>query len=178
MNLPSLLIALLWVMFGVWLLAGLGDWLCHRRSQIQRSAGTAESALHLLLYLLIAAPIVVALFMEINATVLVFMATCVLAHMAVSLWDTSFAQPRRHISPLEQQIHSYLEMLPLFAVTLAVVLHWEAFVEPEWGWSLRLRPLPPGYRAGVLLALLVGLLLIVEELLRCLRAAAQPRSPE
>jgi hypothetical protein len=170
MNLRALLIGLLCVMFPVWLLAGLGDWLCHRRSQIQRSAGPRESALHLLLYLLIAAPIVVALFMEINATVLVFMATCALAHMAVSLWDTSFAQPRRHISPLEQQIHSYLEMLPLFAVALAVVLHWQASVDPEWGWSLRLHPLPAGWRPGVLLALLAGLLLIVEELLRCLRA--------
>jgi hypothetical protein len=171
MTLRSLLISLLCLSLPLWLLAGFGDWLCHRRSQIQRTAGPRESALHLLLYLLIALPVALALFLEIEAALLLFMAACVLAHMAVSLWDTSFAQPRRHISPLEQQIHSYLEMLPLFAVALTAVLHWDAVVHPAWHWSKRLDPLPESWTLAVLLALLSGLLLIVEEWLRCLRAA-------
>jgi hypothetical protein len=85
MNLPSLLTGLLCLTLPLWLLAGLGDWLCHRRSQIQHTTGARESALHLLLYLLIALPIVLALFLAIDAMLLVFMAACVLAHMAVSL---------------------------------------------------------------------------------------------
>jgi len=176
MNLPSLLTGLLCLTLPLWLLAGLGDWLCHRRSQIQHTTGSRESALHLLLYLLIALPIVLALFLAIDATLLVFMAACVLAHMAVSLWDTSVAQPRRYISPLEQQIHSYLEMLPLFALALTVVLHWDTLLHPEWHWSFRLQPLPKAWTLGVLLGLLAGLLMIVEELVRCLRAARGPTS--
>jgi hypothetical protein len=174
MTLQSLLIGLLCLTLPLWLLAGFGDWLSHRRSQIDRTAGPRESALHLLLYLLIALPIALALFLEIGTALLLFMTACVLAHMAVSLWDTSFAQPRRHISPLEQQIHSYLEMLPLFAVALAAVLHWNAVVNPAWHWSVRLAPLPTSWTLGVLAALLAGLLLIVEELWRCLRAARRP----
>jgi hypothetical protein len=171
MTLPSLLIGLLCLTLPLWLLAGFGDWLCHLRSQIQRTAGPWESALHLLLHLLIALPVALSLFLEIEAPLLLLMAVCVLAHMVVSLWDTSFAQPRRHISPLEQQIHSYLEMLPLFALALTAVLHWNAVVHPAWQWSKRLDPLPESWTLGVLVALLAGLLLIVEEWLRCVRAA-------
>jgi hypothetical protein len=158
----------------LWLLAGFGDWLCHRHSQIQHTAGPRESALHLVLYLLIAVPIILALFLEMDFMLLVLMAVCTLAHMGVSLWDTSFAQPRRHISPLEQQIHSYLEMLPLFAVALAIVLHWDAITHPVWRWSFRVQPLPTAWTAGVLVALLAGQVLIAEELLRCLAAARRP----
>jgi hypothetical protein len=170
MSLRPLLLGLLCLMLGAWLLAGLGDWLCHRRTRIEATGGPGESALHLLLYLLIALPLVLALFLEIDATLLAVSAIAVVAHMAVSLWDTSFAQPRRHISPLEQQIHSYLEMLPLFALALAVVLHWNAVLDPDWSVSLRARPLPGAWTTGVLIGLSAGLALIVEELVRCLRA--------
>ena len=173
MTLRALLIVLLCVMLPIWLLAGFGDWLCHRRTKIESTAGPRESALHVLLYLLIAVPLALAMFLQITALLMVFMAAGVLAHMAVSLWDTSFAQPRRHISPLEQQIHSYLAMLPLFALLLAGVLHWDAVVNPSWSWSIRDQPLPAAWRWGVMLALLPGLLLIVEELLRCLHKSGR-----
>jgi hypothetical protein len=168
MELRALLIGLLCLMLPWWLLAGFGDWLCHRRTRIERTAGPRESALHVVLYLLIAAPLVPALFLQINALLLAFMTAGVLAHMAVSLWDTSYAQPRRHISPLEQQIHSHLEMLPTFALALVVVLHWEAVLNPTWTLTAREQPLP--WTGGIWMALALGFLFIVEELLRCLRA--------
>ena len=177
MTLQSLLTGLLCLTLPLWLFAGFGDWLCHRRSQIQRTAGPRESALHLLLHLLIALPVALALFLEIEAPLLMFMAVCVVAHMPVSLWATSFAQPLRHISPLERQIHSYLEMLPLFALALAAVLHWNALAHPAWHWSSRLEPLPKSWTLGVLLAWLAGLLMIVEECMRCLRAARRGSRP-
>jgi len=170
MNQNSLLIGLMCLTLPVWLLAGFGDWLCHRRSLIQSTSGPRESALHIVLYLLIAVPVALALFMQVNALLLAFAAVCVVAHMAVSLWDTSFSQPRRHISPLEQQIHSYLEMLPLFALALACVLHWDAVLNPSWTWSSRQQPLPEPWTSSVLALLAAGLLPIVEELTRCLRA--------
>jgi hypothetical protein len=171
MTLRSLLIALLCLSLPIWLLAGFGDWLSHRRSRIERTSGPRESALHLLLYLLIAVPLAAALFLEITALLQIFMAACVLAHMGVSLWDTSFSQPRRYIAPLEQQIHSYLEMLPLFAVALVVVLHWDAVRHPAWSLSVRNPPLPTAWISGVLLGLLAGLVMILEELWRCRRVA-------
>jgi hypothetical protein len=173
MSLRSLLVALLCLTLPLWLLAGGGDWLCHRRSRIEHSAGPRESALHLLLYLLVAVPAVLGLYLSINALLLAFMTTCVVAHMVVSVWDTSYAQPRRHISPLEQHIHSHQDMLPLFALALACVLHWDALNHRVWSWSLRPQPLP--WTFGVLLALCAGLMMTIEELTRCLRATRVAR---
>jgi len=173
MSLPSLLVTLLCCTLPLWLLAGLGDWLCHRRSRIEHTAGPREPALHILLYLLVAVPVILALFLSSNAMLLAFMAACVAAHMAVSFWDTSYAQPRRYISPLEQHIHSYQDLLPLFALVLASVLHRDSLAEPIWSWSLRPQPLP--WTWGVLLALCAGLLMIIEELVRCLRATRAPQ---
>lgn len=169
MSLAALLVALLCLTLPLWLLAGFGDWLCHRRSRIEHTAGPRESALHVLLYLLIAVPVSLSLFLSVNAALLVLMAVCVAAHMAISLWDTTYAQPRRYISPVEQHVHSYQDMLPLFALALAGALHWNALATSSWSWSLRPQPLP--WSAGVLLALCAGFLMIVEELMRCLRAA-------
>jgi hypothetical protein len=166
------LVALLCCTLPLWLLAGLGDWLCHRRSSIERTSGPREPALHILLYLLIAVPVVLGLFSSIDALLFTFMALCVAAHMAVSYWDTAYAQPRRFISPLEQHIHSYQDMLPLFALALVGVLHRDALAEPDWRWSARAEWLP--WTWGVVLALGAGLLMIVEELARCLRAARVP----
>ena len=171
MNLRTLLIVLLCLTLPLWLFAGFGDWLCHRHTRIDRTSGARESALHLLLHLLIAVPLGFALFLEITALMQVFMAAAVIAHMGVSLWDTSVAQPRRYIAPLEQQIHSYLEMLPLFAMALVVVLHWDALANPAWSLSVRDPPLPAAWTWGVLLALAAGLSLILEEWWRCRRAA-------
>jgi hypothetical protein len=167
-NLPSLLVGLLCLMLPLWLLAGFGDWLCHRRSRIERTAGPRESALHILLYLLIAVPVIFGLFLSIDAPLLAFMAACVTAHMAVSLWDTAYAQPRRYISPVEQHIHSYQDTLPLFALALVVALRWDALATPAWSWSPRPHPLP--WTWGVLLVLCAGFIMIIEELMRCVRA--------
>lgn len=170
-DLHSLLVALLCLALPPWLLAGFGDWLCHRRTRIERMAGPPESALHVVLYLLIAIPAVLGLYLEVTALLLAIMAAGVLAHMAVSLWDTSYAQPRRLISPLEQQIHSWLEMMPLFALALVVVLHWDALTHPTWSFSRRAQPLPGTLL--VLAGLALGQLMILEELFRCLRGARE-----
>ena len=174
-DLRTLLIALLVLALPTWLLAGFGDWLCHRRTRIERTAGPHESALHVVLYLLIAVPTVLGLWLEIEAPLLGFMTICVLAHSAVSLWDTSYAQPRRPISPVEQMIHSHLEMLPVFALALVLALHWPAVVDPRWTLAARAQPLPWGWIVGVPLALIPGLLMILEELARGLRAGSHER---
>jgi hypothetical protein len=164
----------LWIILGfgvfpLWLAAGGADWLCHRRSSIERTAGPSESALHLLLFGQIAIPVVLALWLEITAALIALMAAGVLAHMLTSFWDTSFAQPRRHISPLEQQVHSWLEMLPLFALVTVAVLHLDQLLMPRWTFELRSQPVAPAWRNVVLIGFAAGTALIIEELQRGLR---------
>lgn len=169
-SLRTLLTFLLALTLPLWLLAGMGDWLCHRRTSIERTSGARESILHIALYLVIAVPVVLGLFLEVNASLLMFMVLCVLTHSAISLWDTSYSQPRRYISPVEQMIHSHLEMLPGFALALTITLHWDAVMEPRWAPAIRENPLPAMWSTGVLVSLVPGLLLILEELARGLRA--------
>ena len=166
------MIFLLALTLPLWLLAGLGDWWCHRHTLIHRTSGAPESAFHLALYLVIAVPLALGLFLEINAALLAFMSVCVCAHSGISLWDSSYSQPRRYISPVEQMIHSHLEMLPVFALGLVVVMNWEAVVNPDWSLATREQPLPYTWSSGVLVLLVPGLLLILEELARGLRAQA------
>lgn len=185
-DLAQHLAALGWLALALWLAAGLADWLCHRRSHIERTSGPRESALHVLLFLLIAVPLVLGLFLEINALLLAVMAGGVVAHMGCSWWDTAYAQPKRYIAPLEQMIHSHLEMLPLFGLAVAVLLHWDALRAPEWTFALRDTALPRWSVVAVLTGLSLGLGFIFEEWWRGERtrralimapARASPRPP-
>jgi hypothetical protein len=153
-----------------WLLAGAADWLCHRRTHIERTSGPQESLLHLLLYFEIALPLLLGLWFEVNAMLLSIMAAGVATHMLTSWWDTSFSQPKRYISPIEQQVHSWLEMLPLFAFVLVALLHLDALATPRWSLEWRAQPLPGVWRMGIPAALAAGVVPIVEEYLRARRA--------
>jgi hypothetical protein len=161
----------IWNMLGfgllpLWLAAGGADWLCHRRTLIERTSGPRESLFHLVLFLEIAVPVVMALWLEINALMLALMAAAVLAHMVTSWWDTAFAQPRRHIAPIEQQVHSWLEMLPLFALLLIALLHAPQIADPEWRLTARLQPVPAAWRWAILLGFTGGMAFILEEWFR------------
>jgi hypothetical protein len=172
MSLESLLVSLLaWGIFPLWLAAGGADWLCHRRSRIEETSGTRESWLHVVAFLQIALPTAAALFLRMTALLIVVTGIAVLAHMATSLLDTSVAQPRRHISPFEQQVHSHLEMLPLFAFAIVLVLHAGEWRDPVWRFVLRDSPLPATAVAATLLALLAAFVMIAEEMWRCVRHA-------
>jgi hypothetical protein len=170
--------------FGIlplWLAAGGADWACHRRTSIERTSGPRESLLHLVLFLEIALPVLLALWLEINTLMLLIMAAAVLAHMATSWWDTSFAQPRRHIAPFEQQVHSWLEMLPLFALLLVALLHYQYLAEPHWQFARRDEPVPDAWRWAILLGFGCGFAFILEEWSRGMRAsrpgATEPPAP-
>jgi hypothetical protein len=166
--------------FGVlpaWLAAGGADWWCHRRTHIESSSGPRESSLHLLLFLEIMIPALLALWLEINALMLAIMAAGVVLHIFTSWWDTRFAQPRRHIGAVEQQVHSWLEMLPLFALVLLALLHAPALTDPRWTLEIRAEPVPVPWRLAVLAGFAAGLGLILEELLRGTREFKGPRDP-
>lgn len=178
MRVDATALILMFFVVPLWLLAGLADWLCHRATYIERTSGSRESRLHLLMFAEMGAPLLAALFLEVNALVIAFMIVMFLVHEATSFWDVSYATRLRRVSPFEQHVHSFLEIMPLLALALIVARYWPQFLalfgagEEKARFILRWNPekLPPLYIAGTLAcaALIGGLYL--EELARGLRA--------
>ena len=88
------------------LFAGFADYLCHRASRIELS-GYKESLLHLLVFTEVAIPLLAAIFFEINALIIAPMIAGFVVHQLTALWDT-FASHKLRITPIEEQVHSFL----------------------------------------------------------------------
>jgi hypothetical protein len=173
---------LLYFILPLWLCAGFADYLCHRASRIEETSGYKESFIHLLMFAEVAIPLLAALFFEINALVILMMIAGFIVHQLTALWDVSFAIDKRNVTPLEQHVHSFLEMLPLMSVIVVVILHWPQFLAlfgagPETArFTLTLKPEPLpwlyvcSFLAGVLL---LEVLPFGEELFRTLRSNAK-----
>jgi hypothetical protein len=175
---------LMYFILPLWLAAGFADYLCHRAARIEVTSGYKESLLHLLQFAEVGVPILAALFLEINALVILVMIACFVLHELTAFWDVSYASRTRTVTPIEQHVHSFLEMLPLMALLMIVVLHWPQFLalfglgsDPaRFTLSLKQPPLPWLYTAAVLaLVLLFDLLPYLEELARGLRARRHSR---
>lgn len=180
---------LMYFILPLWLAAGFADWLCHRRANIATTSGPKESVLHLLLFAEMGVPVLAAMFLQINALVIAVMIVCFVLHEATSIWDVSYASATREVTPIEQHIHSFLEMLPLMGLLMVIVLYWQQFLalfglsdEPaRFEIALKPEPLPLSYIVGILAAvLLFEFLPYLEELLRGLRArrAALRKTPQ
>ena len=166
------------LMYGLvplWIAAGFADWLCHRRSDIEHTAGPKESMIHLLMFVEVGIPLMLALICEVNALVLLVALIMFFVHEATALWDVSFAVTKRVVSPIEQHVHSFLEMIPLMAIALLAVSHWEQMAAlfrlgselPEFRLVLKDPPLPGSYLVIVLsAAFLLSLLPYLFELRR------------
>jgi hypothetical protein len=172
------------VLLPAWLIPGALDWVMHKRTRIEDTSGTRESALHALMMTEVGAPVVLGLLLEITPPVLLTMMANLVAHEATAFWDVRTAYAGgREVRPNEQHIHSFLEVLPFAAVAFLGCLHPEA-VRGLFGlrggarWRLRLkRPgLAPSYLAGIGAAIAALLALpYAEELARCRRAAPRLR---
>jgi hypothetical protein len=159
----------------LWTAAGVADWACHRASRIEETSGAKESLLHLLMLVEVGLPVLVGIFLEITSPLFALMIVSFLMHEATALWDVAYAVTRREVTPIEQHVHSFLELIPLTAISFVAILHWPQFLalfgSGEENADCRLvakrKPLPKRYVAG-LLAVLVGLeaLPYFEELLR------------
>ncbi|MGW7817842.1 diguanylate cyclase [Streptomyces puniciscabiei] len=167
-----------------WFVPGLADWLMHRRTRIEDTAGTKESLIHALMMAEVGVPIVLTLRYRINPLLLSVQLGAAAVHEATALWDVRTAvDSDREVKPVEQHIHSFLESLPFGALTSLMCLHADQVRSLLRGgrgdphaWRLlpRRRPLSPGYLAGI--GAVVGLCVALpygEELLRCRRAARE-----
>lgn len=169
------------LMFGLvplWLLAGLGDWACHRRTGIERNAGLVESALHLLMLLEVGLPVLMALFLQVNALVLLMMAAAVAVHAVTAWWDLHYTYGKREIAPTEQHMHALLEVLPVTALVLVTLAYWPQALAlfgagpqaADFSLAWKTPALPGWYVAAILVgSLVLGVLPFVEEFSRCLR---------
>jgi hypothetical protein len=174
---------LMYLILPLWLAAGFSDYLCHRASHIERTSGWRESVLHLLQLVEMGIPVLAALFLEINAAIILVMILCFFLHQATALWDLYYATARREVGPLEQHVHSFLEMVPLMGLLLVVALHWDQFIA-LFGWgaarfdfAFKPRPLPWMYVSAALsAAVLFELLPYVEEVWRGWHSRRAPQS--
>lgn len=179
---PALLVRnyLLYFILPLWLLAGLTDYFLHKRTRIEENSGTKESILHLLQLGEAGIPVMVALLFEINALVIAIMLISLIVHEATALWDVYYAHTRRYISPWEQHVHSFLEVLPIMAVSFVTVLYWSQFSAlfgfgtdvPRFAFEPKTNPVPPGYLITLFSS--IALFIVVpygEELWRCISTA-------
>ncbi|MFF5585875.1 diguanylate cyclase [Streptomyces hygroscopicus] len=171
------------LMYGVmplWFVPAVADWLMHRRTRIEHTSGTRESALHALMMTEAGVPVAMGLLARVNPLVLSVMGGAAIAHGATALWDVSLATGEREVGPVEQHIHSFLEVLPLSAMAFTCCLHWEQVRaalrggdRPEdWKLLPKENPLPARYLAAIGLG--IGAFVVLpyaEEMKRCVRAA-------
>ncbi|MEA2907259.1 MAG: hypothetical protein QOI12_4646 [Alphaproteobacteria bacterium] len=124
-------------------------------------------------------PTLSAIFLEVNALVIGIMIVFFVLHEATALWDVSYATQVRGISPFEQHVHSFLEMLPLMGLTIIAILHWEQFKAlfglgseaARLTLALKQEPLPWPYVTAILSGVFLFIVLpYIEELVRALRA--------
>ena len=79
----------------------------------------------------------------------------VAAHSATAYWDQAYAEPRRRVTPVEQHVHSLLEVSPIMATFLITALHWDQAKAlagqdrrpPQFGLRLKRRDPCPRLRA-------------------------------
>jgi hypothetical protein len=168
----------------MWIGAGLADWWCHRRTDIEHTAGTTESIIHNAMMSEAGLPALLGLFLEVNAGMLGLTYATLLVHELTAIWDVAYADGRRRVTPTEQHVHGFLERVPLMAAVLLTTLHWDQARSvfgvggrPDWTLKAKRRPLSRTYRVGILGAAAgLGALPYWEELVRCLRAARADRS--
>jgi len=172
---------LMFFVLPVWILAGFLDWLCHRRARIEKSTGVKESAVHILMFAEVGVPLLAALFLEITAGLILFMAVAALIHDATAYWDLRIAATGREITPFEQHIHSYLGLIPFTALLLILSSRWDV-VAPiftvggkrtlEISWKAY--PLPSAYVVSLLVIIVLCIVLpYAEEMARCVRTRAK-----
>ena len=178
LNDPTLLI-LMYFILPLWLVAGCADWLCHRASHIERTTGAKESLLHLLMFAELGLPLLAAIFLQINAGIIAIMIVAFFIHEATALWDVSYAVTARDVTPIEQHVHSFLEMIPLMAILFVVSRHWDQFLAlfgfgseaARFSLAWKEPPLPTTYVFSVMTAILLfELIPYIEEFFRGLRA--------
>jgi hypothetical protein len=177
--------SLLYILPPIWLASSLADWACHRDSRIEDTASVRESMIHLLLLGEMGLPVLATVFLEITSPIILMMIAAFLVHQVTVHYDLRVAVSKREVTPTEQMVHSFMEMMPLVGIWLVSLLREDELRallgtsprNPDFSVRLKQQPLPVGYRAGLITAIaLLGGIPYIEELWRSARAAARRRT--
>ncbi|SAK75229.1 hypothetical protein AWB76_04873 [Caballeronia temeraria] len=168
---------LLYCVLPLWLAAGTADALCHRWSDLPNNAGVRESLMHVAQLAEGAGLVLCALFLTINAFAICTMAALIDAHEFTVYFDLRYAGGQRVITPVEQMVHSVLEMAPIMGFAIVCLSHPDALASvthsnASFAMAPHEPPLPPLRVATVLLlCLLFGVAPYAMELASCIRAS-------
>jgi hypothetical protein len=81
--------------------AGLADWWCHRRTDIEHTAGATESVIHAAMMTEAGLPTLLGLFCEVNAGALGLTYGALVVHELTAIRDVAYADGRRDVTPTE-----------------------------------------------------------------------------
>jgi uncharacterized membrane protein len=175
---------LMYVVYPLWVAAGFADWACHRATGIAVTSGLKENLLHWLMYAEIGVGMAAVAFFEIDAAVLSVVLAVFVVHELTVYWDLDYSTLRRDVGPLEQMVHSFLELLPLVSLMLLAVIAWpqvQAVAHLGEGvadWSLRAKE-PPWPQRYIVCALAASVLFnglpLLAETVSCLRGGRAAR---
>jgi hypothetical protein len=100
-----------------------------------------------------------------------------LAHEVTTYLELRYTVPRREVRPVEQMVHSFMELLPLVILALLAVMQWDQVLAlfdagaPDFGLRPKDVPWPLPYLVAAGVAVLAfNVLPMAEETVRCLRA--------
>ncbi|MFD8913451.1 diguanylate cyclase [Streptomyces sp. NPDC059575] len=172
----------------LWVVPAVADWWMRRRTHVEHTSDTEESAVHALMVAEAGVPVVLGLVARVNPLVLTVMGGAAVVHGAASVYDASLSPGEREIHPVEQRAHTFLEALPLTTLALTACLHPDQVRATLHGgpgphdWHLlpKDHPLRAPYLIAIGAVVAVGVVLpYTEELCRCRRAArARARTRE
>jgi hypothetical protein len=157
----------------LWIAAGLADWTCHRATAIERTSGIAENALHWLLLAEGGVALLAAALLQVNAGVLLLVFAAFLAHELTTYIELRYTVQRREVRPVEQMVHSFMELLPFVSLLLLAIVAWPIRMD-DWSLQLRREPWPVTYMAVALAAsFLFNAVPLAQETASCMRGRKQ-----
>ncbi|MES2937128.1 MAG: hypothetical protein V4864_05575 [Pseudomonadota bacterium] len=159
----------------LWIAAGFADWACHRRTAIERTSGLPENVFHWVLCVQAGLVIGAVALLEPTAAVFAGIALLWLAHEVATWIELRYTVRLREVRPIEQMVHSFMEILPLVALGVLAVAHWDAVAAGDFGLRWKAEPWPAANLWGIgIAAALFNALPLGEETLRCWRVALTP----
>jgi small-conductance mechanosensitive channel len=166
---PASLI-LAYAVFPLWVAAGFADWGCHVRTGIALTSGLKENLLHWLMFVEVGVGIAAVALLQINTAVLLLVFTVFVVHELTVYWDLNYSTLVRDVGPFEQMVHSFLEIIPLMALALLMVVA-AGEGPPDWSLRPKAQPLPDNYLlAALLLVAFFNALPLMQETYSCVRA--------
>ena len=123
------LYVMLYVLLPLWGIAGMLDWWCHRKTNIEATSGLHEASIHCVMGIQIGLPVILSLLFEVNVLILILCFLVLITHELVAHYDVHFATGKREISIWEVHAHNYLATLPLFLVLMIIVRKWDVFMK-------------------------------------------------